>query len=125
MNIYKLSDNRCGVVWSYCLKDVHLVLLRTRKDNLFVSIVSSIHIVVHYDIVMNFNKNAVGQRPGSNSGWNDMCVATVLECRIQVFANQYSGPDGITTLKMIKCRHGVPKQCPGYKGDNRVWEFRK
>lgn len=56
MNIYELSDNRCGVVGSYCLKDVHLVLLRTRKDNLFVSIVSSIHIVVHYDIVMNFNK---------------------------------------------------------------------
>jgi hypothetical protein len=59
------------------------------------------------------------------SGWNDMCVATVLECRIQVFANQYSGPDGITTLKRIKCRHGVPQQCPGYKGDSRVWEFRK
>jgi len=124
--------------------------------------------LVDYDIVMNFNKNAVGQTrlqitdltsptnilialwrdaaamacsavfhaareswschflaSTKASGWNDMCVATVLECRIQVFANQYSGPDGITTLKRIKCRHGVPKQCPGYKGDSRVWEFRK
>jgi hypothetical protein len=50
------------------------------------------------------------------SGWNDMRVATVLECRIQVFANQYSGPDGITTLKRIKCRHGVRKQRPRLQG---------
>lgn len=124
MNIYKLSDNRCGVVGSYCLKYVHLVLLHKERQFLCFHCLQHSYLV-HYDIVMNFNKNAVGQRPGSNSGWNDMCVATVLECRIQVFANQYSGPDGITTLKRIKCRHGVPKQCPGYKGDNRVWEFRK
>ncbi|KAL3592342.1 hypothetical protein D5086_010982 [Populus alba] len=108
----------------YSLKGLRYWMVKP-KSSFFLFFLEGIHIVVHYDIVMNFNKNAVGQRPGSNSGWNDMCVATVLECRIQVFANQYSGPDGITTLKRIKCRHGVPKQCPGYKGDNRVWEFRK
>jgi len=65
MNIYKPSDNRCGVVGSYCLKYVHLVLLHTRTDNLFVSSYLPLSYLVDYDIVMNFNKNAVGQRPGS------------------------------------------------------------